>query len=116
LNAHATSTPAGDIAEAAAIEKVFQHTLSNLHISSTKGVTGHLLGASGAIESVISVLALTKQCIPPSININKREEKINNEIQIVENIFLKKKINAVMNNNFGFGGHNSSLIFKLFSK
>lgn len=116
LNAHATSTPAGDIAEIYAIENVFKKNLHSLHISSTKGVTGHLLGASGAIESIVSIVSLKNQHIPPCINIQKIDERINNQIQIVENKPLNKKFSAVMNNNFGFGGHNSSLIFKLFSE
>lgn len=111
LNLHATSTPVGDIAELNAVNKTFKGS-SNLWVSSSKSMTGHLLGAAGAIEAIIAIKSITENTIPPTINIENLDTNIPNGIQIVKNQPLQKKINTAMSNAFGFGGHNSTVLFK----
>ncbi len=112
LNAHATSTPPGDLSEIKAVENLFGPEAKNLTINATKSMTGHLLGASGAIESVGVIQSILHQKIPPTIS----TESIDENIFISGNILLgkpkSKAINYAMSNNFGFGGHNATLIFK----
>lgn len=110
INAHGTSTPAGDIAETNAIKGVFGEHAYNLDISSTKSMTGHLLGAAGGIESVFCVKALADEIIPPTINLENQDEQC--DLNYVANTAKKKSIQYALNNSFGFGGTNSSLIFK----
>ncbi len=112
LNAHGTSTPLGDVAELHAIEHVFGSHISKLQVSSTKSMTGHLLGAAGITEAISSVLAIQEQKVPPTINLFDQDEKINPSFLLTPNFAIMKEINAVMSNNFGFGGHNASLVFK----
>lgn len=113
INAHATSTVLGDIAEIKATEAAFgNHIYENLSISSTKSVTGHLLGAAGAIESIACLKAMQDNLVPPTMNLFNLDEKIDSRIDVTPNKAKSKKINIAMNNNFGFGGHNCSLIFK----
>ncbi|TDX86113.1 beta-ketoacyl-ACP synthase II [Epilithonimonas xixisoli] len=110
LNPHATSTPLGDLAELNAITKVFKGS-PNLDISATKSMTGHLLGAAGAVEAILCIKAIQNSVIPPTINISNLDENIPEGINIItEN--KEKPINIAMSNAFGFGGHNSTIIFR----
>lgn len=115
INTHGTSTPAGDIPELLAIDKVFEEHTSNLYISSTKSMTGHLLGATSAIEGIVSVLSLQNGIIPPNINVNKLDPNIPKRVNIVTNK-LTADINFALSNSFGFGGHNTTVIFKKYIK
>ncbi|KFC22176.1 beta-ketoacyl-ACP synthase II [Epilithonimonas lactis] len=110
LNPHATSTPLGDLAELNAVTKVFKGS-SNLNISATKSMTGHLLGAAGAVEAILCIKAIQNSIIPPTINISNLDENIPEGINIVTEP-KQKEINIAMSNAFGFGGHNSTVIFR----
>lgn len=112
INVHGTSTPLGDLSEAIAIQKVFGEHAYNLNISSTKSMTGHLLGAAGAIEAVASILAIKHQTAPPTINHTTDDEQFDQKLNFTFNQAQERKINYVLCNTFGFGGHNFSLIFK----
>lgn len=112
LNAHATSTPVGDISETKAVAKLFKNNTNNLHISATKSITGHLMGAAGAIEAITSVLAIKHSVIPPTINLIDLDPEIPAGLNIVKNEALEKDINVTMSNTFGFGGHNGIIVFK----
>ncbi|WP_140938874.1 beta-ketoacyl-ACP synthase II [Sphingobacterium lumbrici] len=113
LNLHATSTPVGDISELNAVHKVFKKS-ENMVVSSTKSMTGHLLGAAGAIEAILAIKSINESIIPPTINIENLDINIPEGIRIVVNDALEKRIDAAMSNAFGFGGHNSTVIFKRF--
>jgi 3-oxoacyl-[acyl-carrier-protein] synthase II len=108
VNAHATSTPLGDKAEAAAIERVFGDHASRLAVSSTKSMTGHLLGGAGALEAGLTVLALREQTAPPTINLERQDEE--NRLNLVPNNAAPVEMTHAMTNSFGFGGTNASLI------
>jgi len=110
INAHATSTGLGDLSELNGIKTVFGN--SNVIIGASKSMTGHLLGAAGAVESLISILAIRDSIIPPTINTQTLDEKIPQGLNIVLGQTIKKDINYVLNNTFGFGGHVASTIFK----
>ncbi len=110
INAHGTSTPAGDIEEILAIKKVFGAAAKSLTISSTKSMTGHLLGASGAIEAIFSVLAIKDGVIPPTINLEQPDEGC--DLDLVPKVARKTPVTVAMSNSFGFGGTNGTLIFK----
>lgn len=110
INAHATSTGLGDLSELNGIKTVFGE--SNVIIGASKSMTGHLLGAAGAVESLISILAIRDSIIPPTINTQTLDEKIPQGLNIVLGQTIKKDINYVLNNTFGFGGHVASTIFK----
>ena len=112
INAHGTSTPLGDVVESKAIRELFQESADNIYVSSTKSMTGHLLGAAGAIESIFSVLAIKDKVIPPTINLNNPDNEA--KLKLVANNSIEEKVSFVMNNTFGFGGTNVSLIFKKF--
>lgn len=112
LNTHATSTPVGDISETKAISKVFGDNPKNLHIDGTKSMTGHLLGAAGAIEAVACVKAINDNVIPPTINTENIDEEIPDGLQIVLDEALEKEVKVAMSNTFGFGGHNGIVVFK----
>jgi len=112
LNAHATSTPVGDLSEIAAISKMFGAKPDHLHISATKSMTGHLLGAAGAIEAIASVMSIEKGIIPPTINTQQLDAAIPATLQIVLGTAIEKKINVAMSNTFGFGGHNGIVVFR----
>ena len=112
INAHGTSTPLGDVVESRAIRELFSKDADNILVSSTKSMTGHLLGAAGAIESIFSILSLNDNVIPPTINLENPDNEAN--LRLVAKETVSKKINHVMNNTFGFGGTNVSLIFKKF--
>lgn len=116
INTHGTSTPLGDIAEITAISKLFGEHSSKLAVNSTKSMTGHLLGAAGAIEAIASIMAMQNGMVPPTINHFTDDPEINQDVNIVYNKALKKDLNVVLSNTFGFGGHNASIIFKKFVK
>ncbi len=114
INVHGTSTPLGDLAETKAIKTVFGDHAYKLNISSTKSMTGHLLGAAGAIEAVASILAVKYGIVPPTINHFTDDPEIDNNLNFTFNKAQHKEINAALSNTFGFGGHNTSVIFKKF--
>jgi 3-oxoacyl-[acyl-carrier-protein] synthase II len=109
INAHGTSTPAGDLAETRAIHSVFGANANNLAVSSTKSMIGHLLGAAGAVEAVISILSLRDQVAPPTINLDNPSEGC--DLDYVPHAARDMKIDTVISNSFGFGGTNGTLIF-----
>lgn len=113
VNAHGTSTPLGDLNEILAARAVFGDHVKKLAISSTKSMTGHLLGASGAVEAMYSVQAIQNQVAPPTINLENSD--VGTDINLVPHTAQKKKIDYALSNSFGFGGTNASLIFKRFS-
>ncbi|BDD03652.1 beta-ketoacyl-ACP synthase II [Aureibacter tunicatorum] len=113
INVHGTSTPLGDVAELKAVEKAFGEHAYELNISSTKSMTGHLLGAAGAIEAIACVKALESQTVPPTINHFTDDEEINPRLKLTFNTAQKREIKAALSNTFGFGGHNSSVIFRV---
>ncbi len=112
INTHGTSTPLGDPQEIKAIEKLFGEHTYKMNVSSTKSMTGHLLGGAGAVESVAGILALEKQTAPPTINLFNIDENINPAIDLTPNKPKAREINVVLSNCFGFGGHNATLIFR----
>lgn len=112
INTHGTSTPIGDPQEIKAIEQLFGDHAYNMSISSTKSMTGHLLGAAGAVESVAAVLAIMHQTVPPTINLFNIDESLDPRLDLTPNKAKQRKIDVVLSNCFGFGGHNATLIFK----
>jgi len=112
INAHATSTPAGDISECKAIAKVFDQSLTKIKISATKSMTGHLLGAAGAIEAITCIKAIEQSTIPPTINLKETDPDINPQLDLTPNKATKKEILVALNNTFGFGGHTVTTVFK----
>ena len=112
INTHGTSTPLGDVAELKAIKEVFGEHAKNININSTKSMTGHLLGAAGAIESIASILAMEHGIIPPTINHTTVDENIDPELNLTLNKAQKRDIKVAMSNTFGFGGHNACVLFK----
>jgi 3-oxoacyl-[acyl-carrier-protein] synthase II len=112
INAHATATPVGDISECKAIEEVFGNSMGNLHISATKSMTGHLLGAAGAVEAIACIKAIENNLIPPTINLDELDSNINPQLQFVAHQAFAKPVTYAMSNTFGFGGHSSSTVFK----
>ena len=112
INTHGTSTPLGDIAEAKAIKAVFDEHTYSININSTKSMTGHLLGAAGAIEAIASILSIKHQTIPPTINHQTVDEDLDPQINFTFNQAQTRPVNYIMSNTFGFGGHNTSVIFK----
>jgi len=112
INVHGTSTPLGDISEILAIKRVFGEHAYKLNISSTKSMTGHLLGAAGAIEAIASIMAIKYQLIPPTINHFTDDEDLDNKLNLTFNTAQKREVNVVLSNTFGFGGHNTSIILR----
>jgi len=112
INVHGTSTPLGDIAETKAIKDLFGEHAYNLNISSTKSMTGHLLGAAGVIESIACIMAVKNDIIPPTINHVTNDPNIDNKLNLTFNKAQKRKVNYALTNTFGFGGHNASVLFK----
>jgi len=112
INVHGTSTPLGDIAEPKAIKEVFGEHSYELNISSTKSMTGHLLGAAGAIEAIACILAVQNDIVPPTINHFTDDPEIDNKMNFTFNVAQKRKVDVALSNTFGFGGHNTSAIFK----
>jgi 3-oxoacyl-[acyl-carrier-protein] synthase II len=112
LNAHGTSTGLGDVAEIKAIQGVFGSHAYNMNISSTKSMTGHLLGATAAVEALACVMAIQRGIIPPTINVENVDEKIDPKLNLTIGEAQKRDVKCAMSNTFGFGGHNSTVIFK----
>ncbi|MCB9225889.1 MAG: beta-ketoacyl-ACP synthase II [Chitinophagales bacterium] len=112
INVHGTSTPLGDISETLAIKEVFGEQAYKLNISSTKSMTGHLLGAAGAIEAVACIMAIKNSTVPPTINFKHPDEAIDQKLNLTLNKAQEREINFALSNTFGFGGHNASVIFK----
>ena len=112
VNVHGTSTPLGDIAETKAIKDLFGEHAYNLNISSTKSMTGHLLGAAGVIESIACIMVVKNDTIPPTINHKTDDPNIDNKLNLTLNTAQKRKVNYALTNTFGFGGHNASVLFK----
>ena len=114
VNVHGTSTPLGDVAEVKAIQHVFGEHAYNLNISSTKSMTGHLLGAAGAIEAIACILAVKNDIVPPTINHFTDDPEIDNKLNFTFNKAQERVVNVAISNTFGFGGHNTSVIVKKF--
>ena len=114
INVHGTSTPLGDIAEPKAIIKTFGEHAYKVSISSTKSMTGHLLGAAGAVEGLASILAIQNNMIPPTINHFTDDPEIDNNLDFTFNVAKEREVNIAISNTFGFGGHNATLVFKKF--
>jgi len=112
INTHGTSTPLGDIAEPRAIVDTFGEHAYKISINSTKSMTGHLLGAAGAIEAIATIMAIQHNIIPPTINHFTDDPEIDNKLDFTFNVARKRVVNAALSNTFGFGGHNASIIFK----
>ncbi|MNE27328.1 3-oxoacyl-[acyl-carrier-protein] synthase 2 [compost metagenome] len=110
INAHGTSTPAGDLAEVAAVKRVFGEHAYRLAVSSTKSMTGHLLGAAGAVEAIFSILALRDQVAPPTINLDEPDEGC--DLNFVAHKAQAMPIDVAVSNSFGFGGTNGTLVFR----
>lgn len=116
VNTHGTSTPLGDIAETKALAQLFGEHSSGVYINSTKSMTGHLLGAAGAIEATASILAIQNDIIPPTINHFTDDPDVDQSLNYVFNKAVHTTVNVALSNTFGFGGHNATLIFKKFVK
>jgi len=114
VNVHGTSTPIGDVPELLAIKRVFGEHAYNINISSTKSMTGHLLGAAGAIESIAAIMAINHSIIPPTINHKEQDPNIDEKLNLTLHKAQKRNVRAALSNTFGFGGHNASVIFKKF--
>ena len=113
INPHGTSTGLGDVAESQAIEKIFgdKEQNPNLLVSSTKSMHGHMLGATGAVEGIVCVKTITDGKVPPTINLDNQDEHVAN-LDYVPHKAREKKVHAALSNSFGFGGHNTTLVFK----
>ena len=112
INTHGTSTPLGDVAELKAISKIFGKHANEININSTKSMTGHLLGAAGAIEAISSILSMKYSIVPPTINHSTVDENIDPSLNLTLNKAQKREVNIAMSNTFGFGGHNACVLFK----
>jgi len=112
INTHGTSTPLGDVAELKAIKEVFGEHAKNININSTKSMTGHLLGAAGAIEAISSILAMKHSLVPPTINHSTVDENIDPDLNLTLNKAQERNVKIAMSNTFGFGGHNACVVFK----
>ena len=112
INVHGSSTPLGDVAETKAIKDVFGEHAYNININSTKSMTGHLLGAAGAIEAIASILAMKHSIVPPTINHHTEDDRIDNKLNFTLNKAQKRDIKVAMSNTFGFGGHNACVLIK----
>jgi 3-oxoacyl-[acyl-carrier-protein] synthase II len=112
INVHGTATPLGDISETKAIVNVFGEHAYKLNISSTKSMTGHLLGAAGAIEAIASIMAVVNDTIPPTINFKVPDYDIDQKLNLTLNKVQHRKVNVAISNTFGFGGHNASVVIK----
>jgi 3-oxoacyl-[acyl-carrier-protein] synthase II len=112
INMHGTSTPLGDIAESNAIISVFKEHAFKMNINSTKSMTGHLLGAAGAVEAIASIMAMKHNIVPPTINHQTPDEGIDQKINFTFHKPQKRTVNVALSNTFGFGGHNACVLFK----
>ena len=111
INAHGTSTPLGDVAELKAIQQLMGEHVYEVNISSTKSMTGHLLGATAAIEALACIMAITRGVVPPTINVEQLDAEIDSKLNLTLGKAQYRKVRAALSNTFGFGGHNSSIIF-----
>ncbi len=116
INVHGTATPVGDISEIKAIQKLFGEDAYNINISSTKSMTGHLLGAAGSLEAIASVLAIKNDTIPPTINHKVQDPEIDPKLNLTLHKAQKRKVRYAISNTFGFGGHNASILFKKYEE
>lgn len=114
INVHGTATPLGDLSETKAIKRVFGDHAYKLNISSTKSMTGHLLGAAGAVESIAVIMSIIHGIVPPTINLKNLDPEIDPKLNLTPNTAQKREINIGMSNTFGFGGHNTSAVFRKF--
>ena len=112
INMHGTATPLGDIAESKAVKQVFGEHAYAININSTKSMTGHLLGAAGAIEAIASILAIKHGMVPPTINHFTDDDQIDPKLNFTFNKAQKRDVKVAMSNTFGFGGHNACVLFK----
>ena len=112
LNTHGTSTPLGDLAELTAIQTFFGNHAYEMNISSTKSMTGHLLGATAAVEALACVMAITKGVVPPTINVEELDPQIDSKLNLTLGKAQKREVRCAMSNTFGFGGHNSTIVFR----
>jgi 3-oxoacyl-[acyl-carrier-protein] synthase II len=115
INTHGTATPLGDVAELKAITQVFGAHASKININSTKSMTGHLLGAAGAIEAIASILAMKHSIVPPTINHTTVDDQIDPSLNLTLNKAQEREVNVAMSNTFGFGGHNACVLFRKIS-
>lgn len=118
INVHGTSTPVGDVSEAKAIKEVFGEAAYRLNISSTKSMTGHLLGAAGAVEAMVSILSVKNDIVPPTINHDEddKDENVDYNLNFTFNKAQKREVRAALSNTFGFGGHNACVVFKKYAE
>jgi len=116
INAHATSTPVGDISECKAIVKVFGQSLNQIQVSATKSMTGHLLGAAGAVEAIACIKSIGQNIIPPTINLNQIDAEISSQLDFTSPKAVEREISVVLNNTFGFGGHTVTTVFRKYQK
>jgi 3-oxoacyl-[acyl-carrier-protein] synthase II len=116
INTHGTSTPVGDIAEPKAILGAFGEHAYKISINSTKSMTGHLLGAAGAIEALATIMAIIHDIVPPTINHFTDDPEIDNKLDFTFHTARKRPVRAALSNTFGFGGHNASIIFKKYQE
>jgi 3-oxoacyl-[acyl-carrier-protein] synthase II len=116
INVHGTSTPLGDLSETKAIIRVFGENAYNLNISSSKSMTGHLLGAAGAVESLAVILAIRDGIVSPTINLKNVDPEIDPKLNLTPNTAQKREVKVGISNTFGFGGHNTSVIFRKFEE
>ena len=114
INTHGTSTPLGDGAEIKAVMNVFQENIYDVNISSTKSMTGHLLGGAGAVEAAAAIMSIVDGIVPPTINHSTQDPEIDSKLNLTLNVAQKREVRAALSNTFGFGGHNASVIFKKF--
>ena len=116
INVHGTSTPLGDIAETKAIKSLFGDHAYNLNISSTKSMTGHLLGAAGVIETIACIMSVKNDIVPPTINHETNDPDIDENLNLTLNKAQKRTVNYALSNTFGFGGHNASILVKKYTE
>ena len=112
INMHGTSTPLGDLAEVKAVEEVFGQHVYDININSTKSMTGHLLGAAGAVEALSVIMSIKDDVVPPTINHFTDDPQINPKLNFTFGKAQKRKVDVAMSNTFGFGGHNACVLFK----
>ncbi|MRR24123.1 beta-ketoacyl-[acyl-carrier-protein] synthase II, partial [bacterium] len=116
INVHGTSTPLGDIAETKAIISLFGEHAYKLNISATKSMTGHLLGAAGAVEAIATIMAVGNDIVPPTINFRNPDPAIDQNLNLTLNKAQQRPIRVALSNNFGFGGHNASILVRKFEE
>ena len=116
INVHGTSTPLGDVAELKALDAVFGDALPSISISSTKSMTGHLLGAAAAIEALACIMTIVRGVVPPTINVENLDPAVNPNLDLTLGTARKRNVDVALSNTFGFGGHNSTVIFRRLAK